>query len=235
MRRRTVTRWRIHPISLSLSVFPLFSSLPASHLSQTVRTPVGAAGWESRHGYDRLRINAPLFFLSSDIKVGFFASRWQTGAFVSCRCRIKKNTKWFLHVFWEDDVVPAAEMHLGGDMQELQWCPPGSPPNGGIATSSRFLNLSTCSLSLLVFHCWIPIISLFLLWHDEFVHKRSSSAAAPTLSWISLAIFYLFNWLNVLFPENNNNPCTALKHAGSNPMLVLQRQLELISFVRIWV
>lgn len=126
-------------------------------------------------------------------------------------------------------------MHLGGDVQELLWCPPGSPSNGGIATSSRFLNLSTCSLSLLVFHCWIPIISLFLLWHDEFVHKRNSSAAAPTLSWISLAIFYLFNWLNVLFPENNNNPCTALKHAGSNPMLVLQRQLELTSFVRIWV
>lgn len=124
MCRRTATRWRIHPISLTLSVFPLFGSLPASHLLQTVRTPVGAAGWESRLGCDRLRINASFFSPSSNIKVGFFAFCWQTGDCVCCKWRIKKHKCVFLLLrgwWWA-----RSKRHLGGDVRELKWCPPGS-------------------------------------------------------------------------------------------------------------
>lgn len=179
---RSEARWRIHPISLCLSVcqfvFP-FPSFPASHLLQ--RTLLGTAGWESMHCWDRLRessMNARRLPVFSLIKV-WFSSRLlyhrQTRASIKGGGGQKKEEN-DLFVFSVEDLLCSGVNCISGDEiseQSLQWSspalsawvPPGSPPNGCITRKQ------SCVLNMLDCTCWLALrISLF----DGFATREST-------------------------------------------------------------
>lgn len=178
MRRRTVTRWRIHPISPNLSVPPP-PRLPPSpplifyKLEELLSAQQDEKVARRRQAADQ-RAAFPPTLKSDSSPLAGEQELWCVADAEEQQIKIKNKL--------------ISSSLLGGrccacsyDVEALERRPPGGPPHRGVATSRRLLNPSASSLSSLIFHCWILLISPFLL-RDEFVHRRRSSAAAPTLS-----------------------------------------------------
>ena len=165
--------------SLCQFVSPLFSpSLPLI-FAQIVRTPLGAAGWESMHCWDGMResillclwMRVYLFFL-------FFPSQMQVWSSSPPRCIADKLELLFKRGGAEErgendfsvaDLLCSEVNHISGERRSVsrarsraaqlcqRVCQPGSPPNGDItANGSRRLNLLDSMLVDWLWGCFCP-------------------------------------------------------------------------------